>query len=472
MTASLAPAPATSSAGSTPARARSLYAQAIYDTSGRVGARVGLAWILFVATLGVFAPFIANSHPIYMRQRGVWSSPMLKHLSWADLSLVWIYLSVIVMVLLRCKLKTVLVWTIFTVSVIFWFLLERPLLAHAANGDWWSPLLYSLMRPWQYRPWGDVGLLGGFAVLVGSICVVFKGFFRAMAAAFFGLILGLLLTFVIVPPSLVDYQRYRDAEKFGVAEHVIRTVIPFSPSDRQRDTRGKFQSVPPSTRNWFGTTPNSEDVASRMIHACRIATSIGFISTGISLVIGVLIGALMGYFAGKVDILGMRLIEIFESIPQLLLLIMLVAFYGRNLYMMMALIGLTTWTGKARFVRAEFLKLRKQDFVQAAVALGLPLRSILFRHILPNGLTPLIVSTSFGVASAILLESTLSFLGLGLEEEPSWGQLLDLARGNGTSFQWWLAVFPGGVIFLTVFAYNVIGESVRDALDPKLRKRD
>jgi peptide/nickel transport system permease protein len=133
------------------------------------------------------------------------------------------------------------------------------------------------------------------------------------------------------------------------------------------------------------------------------------------------------------------------------------------------IIGLTSWSGYARFVRAEFLRLRNQDFVHAAVASGLPLWSVLFRHMLPNGLAPVLVSASFGVASAILSESVLSFLGLGLVDEPSWGDLLSQATGQGGAFTWWLAIFPGAAIFLTVFSYNLIGEALRDALDPKLR---
>jgi peptide/nickel transport system permease protein len=134
----------------------------------------------------------------------------------------------------------------------------------------------------------------------------------------------------------------------------------------------------------------------------------------------------------------------------------------------MVVIGLTSWVGYAVFIRAEFLKLRQQDFVQAALACGLPLRSILFRHMLPNGVSPVLVSASFGVASAILTESTLSFLGLGLVEEPSWGQMLNQALQGG--FYWWIALYPGLAIFLTVLGYNLIGESMRDAIDPHLKK--
>jgi peptide/nickel transport system permease protein len=204
-----------------------------------------------------------------------------------------------------------------------------------------------------------------------------------------------------------------------------------------------------------------------MIHASRIALGIGFIATGIALLIGVFIGGLMGYFSGVVDMIGMRLVEIFEAIPTLFLLLTFVAFFGRDLYIMMAIIGLTSWTGYTRYLRAEFLKLREQDYVQAAVALGLPLRSILFRHMLPNGVAPVLVGASFGVASAILAEATLSFLGLGLVDSPSWGQMLNQAVQQ-SAFNWWMAIFPGGAIFLTVFAYNLIGDALRDAIDPHL----
>jgi peptide/nickel transport system permease protein len=210
-------------------------------------------------------------------------------------------------------------------------------------------------------------------------------------------------------------------------------------------------------------------VLSRMIYASRIALGIGFVATGIAMIIGVILGGLMGYFSGVLDIIGMRLVEIFEAVPTLFLLLTLVAFFGRSLYLMMVIIGITSWSGYARFIRAEFLKLRSQEFVQAAIACGLPLRSILFRHMLPNGIAPILVSASFGVASAILAEATLSFLGLGPVDDPSWGQMLNQAVQSST-FNWWMAVFPGGAIFLTVFAYNLIGEALRDAIDPYLNK--
>jgi peptide/nickel transport system permease protein len=142
----------------------------------------------------------------------------------------------------------------------------------------------------------------------------------------------------------------------------------------------------------------------------------------------------------------------------------------RSTYVMMAIIGCFTWTGAARFTRAEFLKMRSQDFVQSARAVGLPLRAILFRHMLPNGVTPVLVDASFAIAAAITLEATLSFLGLGPTEQASWGKLLASATTSEGQFKWWLAIFPGMAIFLSVLAYNLVGEALRDAIDPKLKK--
>ncbi|HEX2973725.1 MAG TPA: ABC transporter permease [Tepidisphaeraceae bacterium] len=332
------------------------------------------------------------------------------------------------------------------------------------HGKWSSPLLENLTAV-------DVMLLilaTAGLVLLALRRVVWRR--RAAMLLVAGVVLSAVLALLLVrPPETVVYERYRVAKKAGEVEYVLYTPIPYSPTDRLRDQPGTRLS-PPSAEHWLGTEVNGADVLSRMIHASRIALSIGFISTGIAVAIGVVVGGIMGYFAGRVDMVGMRLVEIFEAIPTLFLLITFVAFFERSLYMIMVIIGLVGWTGNARFIRAEFLKLRKQDFVQAAIAAGLPLRSVLFRHMLPNGITPVLVSASFGVASAILAEATLSFLGLGLVDEPSWGQMLEQARSVGGTFTWWMAIFPGLAIFLTVFAYNMVGESLRDAIDPRIRK--
>ena len=220
----------------------------------------------------------------------------------------------------------------------------------------------------------------------------------------------------------------------------------------------------------LGTDETGQDVLSQLIHASRLALSVGFVASSIAVLIGVTMGALMGYFGGLVDLLLYRIVEIFMAIPVLVILIVAAGVLPRNTYVMMAIIGCFTWQTSARFTRAEFFKLRNQDFVQSAQAMGLPLKSILFKHMLPNGVTPVLVDMSFLIAAAILFESFISFLGLGPADQPSWGKLLADATSETGSFAWWLAIFPGLAIFLTVLAYNLIGEALRDAIDPKLKK--
>lgn len=332
--------------------------------------------------------------------------------------------------------------------------LASPVLAHLAAGD--VALLAAFLAAVAILPQRRLSPSRRFALLVVVVTAA-----TVLAHA------------VVEERPIVIHEQYRQAEAEGRYDWVVRAPIPYSPRDYLRDM-GDTGLEPPlaaaDRRHWFGTEENGADALSRMVHAARIALGIGFVATGIALVIGVAIGGLMGYFSGIVDIMGMRLVEIFEAIPTLFLLLTFVAFFGRNLYMMMFIIGITGWTGYARYVRAEFLKLRAQEFVLAAEASGLPLHSILFRHMLPNGVAPILVAASFGVASAILAEATLSFLGLGLVDDPSWGQMLNQAV-QASTFNWWLAVFPGGAIFLTVFAYNLIGEALRDAIDPHIGRR-
>ncbi|MCG7867720.1 MAG: ABC transporter permease [Candidatus Thiodiazotropha taylori] len=339
-----------------------------------------------------------------------------------------------------------------------------PLLL-SQNGVWSSPVLTYLQAE-------DVLFLVAFFSLLMVLPWRISGARKLGLFVLMVSIGGGLAYSYVDPPKLVIYEQYRVAEREGVYDWVVFAPVPYSPKDYQRDLGDTGLEAPLSQAerpHFFGTEQNGADVLSRMIHASRIALGIGFVATGIAMVIGVIIGGLMGYFSGIVDILGMRLVEIFEAVPTLFLLLTFVAFFGRSLYIMMVIIGITSWPGFARYVRAEFLRLRKQDFVQAAEAAGLPLPSILFRHMLPNGMGPVLVAASFGVASAILAEATLSFLGLGLVDDPSWGEMLNQAV-QSSRFNWWMAAFPGGAIFFTVFAYNLIGESLRDAIDPYLSK--
>jgi len=225
----------------------------------------------------------------------------------------------------------------------------------------------------------------------------------------------------------------------------------------------------PSRRNLFGTNDNGEDVFAKMIHGTRIALLVGFVSTGIAGVIGITVGALAGYLGGWMDIVISRFIEVVMCIPTLVLILALIAILEETtIWHLMAVIGVTGWTGIARLARAEFLKLKQMEFVTAARAMGTRWHRIVFRHILPNALAPVIVPITFGIAAAILVESTLSFLGIGTPPKTSWGRLLN--EGKAHLEMWWLIVFPGAGIFLTVLAYNLIGEGLQDATDPRMRE--
>jgi peptide/nickel transport system permease protein len=236
------------------------------------------------------------------------------------------------------------------------------------------------------------------------------------------------------------------------------------------DHPGNVGYAPPNRHNLFGTTHPGIDVFAQMVHGTRIALLVGFVATGIAAVIGITIGALAGFFRGWIDIVLSRIIEVVMCIPPLVLILALIAVLERpTIWHLMAVLGVTGWTGIARLTRGEFLKLGQSDYVTAATALGASQGRIMFRHILPNSLAPILVPISFGIAAAILIESGLSFLGFGAPPpNPSWGTLLNAGRNNLQ--MWWLIFFPGMAIFLTVLAYNLIGEGIQEATDPKLRQ--
>jgi len=225
----------------------------------------------------------------------------------------------------------------------------------------------------------------------------------------------------------------------------------------------------PGRTSVCGTDDQGRDILARMLFGVRISMSVGVIAVAIYVTIGVILGGLAGFFAGKTDILVQRLIEVMMCFPALILIMIIVGMREtRTIFLIMVVIGLTRWTGVARLTRGEYLRLRTQDFVVAAEALGVSNLKIIFRHILPNAIAPVLVSATFGVAGAILLEATLSFLGLGDLRSPSWGQILNLGRQNHQCQ--WLIWIPGLAIFATVSALNFVGEAFRDAIDPKLRQ--
>ncbi len=226
---------------------------------------------------------------------------------------------------------------------------------------------------------------------------------------------------------------------------------------------------PPGFDHWLGTDDLGRDVLTRILFAARISLLVGFVAVGIATVIGVVLGALAGYYGKWVDGVIMRFVDLMLCFPSFFLILAVIAFLEPSIWNIMIIIGLTSWMGVARLVRAEFLSLRERDFVVAARALGGSDRRIIFRHILPNALSPVLVSATLGVAGAILTESALSFLGIGVQPPtPSWGNML-MAGKQTLGTAWWLSFFPGMAILLTVLGYNLLGEGVRDAFDPRMR---
>jgi peptide/nickel transport system permease protein len=470
--------------------ARGFWTDAWSQVVARPAARFALAWIGLVAFFAAFAPWIASGHPLILRELDASGAvtrttyPILEHLRGPDALL--------------------------------------PLAAIA--GTCW---LLTAPRGGRARRLGDVvyGLVLAGLIVVLSAAVHGLGVGRDLSrlgvwirdlesarvlvplgVAAVVAVLGLVVPAAAMPRRLgivavaciigafsaaAGWERslpvfdYIDRESRGEVRATY-TLIPFSPSERftAADRQppgadlGTALGLPPDSpaagRTFlFGTDGLGPDVLANLLHACRLAISIGLVSTGIAVVIGVTLGALMGYFGGWVDMVLFRVVEVFMAVPLLFLLIVAAAVLPpelRTTYTMMAIIGLFTWTSAARFTRAEFLRLRSQDFVQANRAVGLPLTSLLFRHMLPNGVTPVLVDASFLIAAAISIEATLSYLGLGPVDQASWGKLLSSAMNAEGQFKWWLAVFPGAAIFLTVLSYNFLGEALRDAIDPKLKK--
>lgn len=225
--------------------------------------------------------------------------------------------------------------------------------------------------------------------------------------------------------------------------------------------------IAPSWQHWMGTDGLGRDVLSRMLHGGRISLLVGLVAVGIATAIGIVLGAISGYYRGWVDTLIMRLVDVMLSIPSFFLILAVIAFLTPSIWNIMIVIGLTSWMGVTRLVRAEFLSLSGREFVMASRTLGAKDARLIFTHLLPNSLTPIIVSAVLGVAGAVLMESGLSFLGLGVQApQASWGNILTDGK-EYIQFAWWLSLFPGLAILMTVLGYNLLGEGLRDALDPR-----
>ena len=225
--------------------------------------------------------------------------------------------------------------------------------------------------------------------------------------------------------------------------------------------------IPPSCHHIMGTDGLGRDVFSRMLYGAQISLLVGFVAVGISTAIGILLGSIAGFYRGWADSIIMRVVDIMLSIPSFFLILAVIAFLTPSIWNIMIVIGLTSWMGVTRLVRAEFLSIRNREYVLAAETMGSSDAKIILLHLLPNSMTPIIVSSVLGIASAVLVESGLSFLGLGVQAPTaSWGNILTDGK-EYIQFAWWLSLFPGLAILLTVLGYNLLGEGLRDLLDPK-----
>ena len=345
---------------------------------------------------------------------------------------------------------------LFIIAALAPFLANSHAIVRYASGHYTFPI-FRTMEPIEWR------FL--FYVPLGLLVYAFSGrFFKR-----FGTHLLLLIAVVVlieIDLTLTHPVNDTSNDRDRPAPFKLMAPIPYSPIES-----GPDQFSPPTWKHLCGTDATGRDIAARMLHGARTSLSIGFIAQSIALLVGVTLGGLAGYYRGWIDIAICRFIEIMDCFPPLLLILVAISLFEseNNMFYIMAVIGLTSWTGLARLVRGEFLRLRAQPFPQAAQALGASDFRIISRHLIPNALGPILVSSTFGVASAILIESSLSFLGFGMQAPtPSWGDILSDAR-RYIDFAWWLAFFPGLAILITIMSYNFVGEGLRDAVDPRLK---
>ncbi|MGL4946789.1 MAG: nickel transporter permease [Cetobacterium sp.] len=232
----------------------------------------------------------------------------------------------------------------------------------------------------------------------------------------------------------------------------------------------RMRLKPPSSQHWLGTDEFGRDIFARLIHGARVSLKVGILAVGIAIVVGGFLGSIAGYYGGKLDNIIMRIMDIFLAVPSILLAIAIVSALGPNLLNLMVAVSISSIPRYARIVRASVLSIRDQEFIEAARAIGASDARIIFRHIIPNSLAPVIVQGTLGVANAILATAGLSFIGLGIQPPaPEWGSMLSGGR-QYLRYAWWVTTFPGVSIMVTILSLNLLGDGLRDALDPRLKQ--
>lgn len=368
-------------------------------------AKMGFWGIIFLVSVAIFAPLLANGRPILIYQNGTYHSPMLHFLFAPDSSEILVE---------QCFNYLLF---LLPVSLIVLFFLKKKLRV-------------------------ALSLIAVFGVL-------------------------LLIPFFMTRQKLDKTDWRQKCEKSGNGEFAVFAPIPFGP----------FENVaqpyePPSSVHIFGTDKIGRDVFARMLYGARVSLAVGIFATSVAIFFGTIIGLIAGYFGGRFDMVTMRIVEIVICFPTFLLLLILMAImqdyrFNQSILLVIAVIGVTSWTGLSRIVRGETLKLRKLPFIQSCESLAIPTRRILLFHILPNVVGPIMISFSFGVAGAIIAESSLSFLGFGVQAPTaSWGELLRQALDGPFSY-WHLTLWPGVALFISVISFNFAGEGLRKSLDPK-----
>ena len=278
----------------------------------------------------------------------------------------------------------------------------------------------------------------------GEFRVFWRTFTRNRLAVCAGIVVGILVVLAVLAPLLA----------------------PWDPN--KPDTRRILAG--PSASHWLGTDQLGRDVLARVLYGARISLAVGFISVGIAAVIGIILGSVAGYHGGFADAVIMRVVDLMLVFPRFFLLLAVLAFLQPSIWTIMSVIGVTGWMGVARLVRAEFLTLKEREFVIWSESVGASASRVIFRHILPNAMAPVLVAMTLGIPAAILTESGLSFLGLGVQPPyATWGNILNDGK-DSIEIAWWMTVYPGLAILVTVLSYNLLGEGIRDALDPRLRQ--